>query len=83
MIHLQFSIYDSKSRAYLPPFILPRTEQAVRIFSDCVNSESHEFGKHPEDYTLHRIGVFNDETGLTTPEVAPLLEASGVELRVA
>ena len=68
-----FSIYDQKAKAFLPPFFLPRVEMAERTFSDCANDPSHNFGKHPEDYVLHRIGVFDDQDGkvsvLPTPEV--------------
>lgn len=59
-----FSIYDVKAKAYLPPFSLPKEQMAVREFSDCVNNEKHQFGKHPEDYSLHQIGTFDDETSL-------------------
>ena len=68
MIHKQFSIFDSAAQAYLPPFILPRDEMAQRTFGDCVNSADHQFGAHPEHYTLFRLGVWDDETGIFTPE---------------
>jgi len=57
--------------AYLPPFILPRTEMAERTFGDCINSDSHQFGEHPDDYTLFDLGTFDDETAqydLKTPQ---------------
>lgn len=63
MIYEVFSVHDIKAQAYLPPFILPKVAQAKRVFSDCVNSDEHQFGKNPEDYTLFRLGNFNDETG--------------------
>ncbi|AXL15422.1 nonstructural protein [Microviridae sp.] len=63
MIYLVFSIYDSKAEAFLPPFILPKKAMALRTFSDCVNSDSHQFGSNPEDYTLFELGSFNDESG--------------------
>jgi len=72
MIHNVFTIYDAKAEAYLPPFILPKISMAKRTFSDCVNSSDHQFGAHPEDYTLFTIGTFDDETAqynlLLTPE---------------
>lgn len=67
MIHSVFSVHDAKADAFLPPFILPKTEMAQRVFSDCVNSPDHQFGKHPEDYTLFHLGTFDDENGLHTP----------------
>lgn len=68
MFHNVFSVYDNKAKAYLPPFIMHNDAMAVRVFGDCVNSEDHQFGKHPDDYTLFRIGVFDDVKGLLTKE---------------
>jgi len=58
-----FSIYDSKADAYLTPFFLHQEAMAIRVFSDCINSETHQFGKHPEDYTLFSIGTWEDQSG--------------------
>ncbi len=63
MEHLLFSIYDEKAHAYLPPFTLPRSDMAIRTFSDCINSDTHAFSRHPGDYTLYELGVFDDNTG--------------------
>lgn len=60
MKHLIFAVHDVKAQAYLPPFILPNAGMAKRVFGDCVNSDSHEFGKHPADYTLFCFGEFID-----------------------
>jgi len=73
-----FTIYDSKANAYLTPFFLHQDAMAVRIFTDCVNDLSHQFGKHPEDYTLFSLGDWNDDKAkfLTTP---PKALGNGVE----
>lgn len=62
MIQNVFAIYDQKANAYLTPFFLPTAAMAVRVFSDCVNSDDHQFGKHPNDYTLWHLGTFDDVT---------------------
>lgn len=77
MIHYQFAIHDNKAGAYLPPFILPRIEMAQRTFADCINSADHQFGAHPDDYTLFSLGLFDDETAKFTPEMQSL--GNGVE----
>lgn len=59
-----FSVYDSKAAAYLPPFFLPRTEQAERAFQQCAGDKKHQFGSFPEDYTLYEIGTFDDENAI-------------------
>lgn len=69
MKHRVFCVYDVAAGANLPPFMMPRDQQAIRAFTDCVNSASHQFGAHPHDYTLFFIGTFDDTTGrYTQPE---------------
>lgn len=77
MIHTFFSVYDEKAQAFLPPFTLPRPGIAIRTFTDCVNDPTHAFGKHPSDYTLFRLGTFNDENGKITMEKSAI--ANGIE----
>lgn len=77
MKYHMFSVYDEKARAYLPPFILPEIGMATRTFGDCINSEDHQFGKHPSDYTLFKIADFDDETGEPTPDKSSI--GNGVE----
>jgi len=61
MKHKIFTIYDSKAKAYLVPFFLHEDGMAVRVFADCINDATHQFGKHPEDYTLFNIGHWSDD----------------------
>lgn len=60
MKHQMFVIYDAKANAYLQPWFLTTDAMALRAFNDCVNDKKHNFGLHPEDYTLFKIGEFND-----------------------
>lgn len=57
-----FTVYDQKAEVFLPPFFVPTNGIATRAFRDCVNSEDHQFGKHPSDYTLFYLGDFDDST---------------------
>lgn len=56
------SIRDSKSESWMTPMFFHTDAQALRSFSDVVNGDT-EFGKHPEDYTLFAVGMFDDELG--------------------
>ena len=62
-----FAVYDQKADAYLPPWVMPKVVMAKRVFGDCINSESHQFYHHPEDYTLFHLGHWSEETGTFTP----------------
>jgi len=66
MKHLLFTIYDEKADVFMPPFFVPAVGLATRAFSDCINSETHAFGKHPSDYTLFQIGEFDDSVAEIT-----------------
>lgn len=61
-----FTVYDSKAKAYLPPFFLPMVGQATRVFQNAANDPTHSFGANPGDYTLFHIGVFDDDNGTIT-----------------
>lgn len=67
-----FSVYDIKAEAFLPPWFQPNIYMAKRVFGDCVNDDDHAFGKHPNDYSLFQVGVFDDETGQIEPSKAGL-----------
>ena len=77
-----YTIFDSATGAYMRPFFMQSDGQATRSFSDI----AHEIGKHPEDYTLHRIGIFDDAKGSITPEdkecIATALELIAVSRKV-
>lgn len=57
-----YTIYDVKAKAYLMPIFMATDAIAVRSFTNAINQEGHQFNTNPEDYTLHRIGLFDDET---------------------
>lgn len=78
-----FVVYDEKARAYLPPFFLPEVAQAVRTFGDCCGDVSHEFGKHPEDYSLFQVGVFDSSSGVFEVSQTLLFVINGLEVRAA
>ena len=60
MKHKMYAIFDVKAEAYLPPWFLPTDGMALRAFADCVNDGDHNFGRHPNDYSLFCIGSFED-----------------------
>lgn len=67
-----FSVYDSKAEAFLQPFFADTEGIALRSFTASALAEEHNFFRFAEDYTLFRLGEFDDSTGafkmLPTPE---------------
>lgn len=62
MEQLIYAIFDQKAAAYLPPFFRHADGLAIRDFAGCAVDQEHQFGRNPEDFTLYRIGCFDDET---------------------
>lgn len=80
MIHKIFAVFDSKAESYTPPFFQHHEAMAVRTFTDCCNDDEHTFGKHPEDYTLFDLGLYDDSTGTITQDKITSV-ANGLQLR--
>ena len=78
MLKRIYCVHDVKSEAFLEPFFAPTDAVATRSFGDCVNNPQHPFGQHPADYTLFRIGEWNDSHGAIIPE-DPISCGNGVE----
>ena len=57
------SIHDSKAEAWLLPMFFQAPAQAVRVFTDAVNTQEGDIKNHPEDYTLFKIGYFDELSG--------------------
>lgn len=66
MQQLVFSIYDTKAAIYSSPWLSPTKGAAIRAFSDNVNDVQSPFYRHPDDYILFQLGVFDDNTGEIT-----------------
>lgn len=63
-----YSIYDQASGLYSRPFFTQSDGEAIRSFSDIATDAEHPIGKHPADYTLFRLGIFDDRDGNLTDE---------------
>ncbi len=77
-----YTIFDTASAAYMRPFFQQSDGQAVRSFSDICLDAEHPVGQHPEDYSLCRIGMYDDAKGKLYPEDSEVL-ATGLELVAA
>jgi len=63
-----FSVWDSKAAAYIQPFFASNNNVAIRMFETACRDQSHDFHRHAEDYTLFRIGSFDQEKGDLMPQ---------------
>lgn len=72
MIYKCFSIFDSKSEAFMLPFTQMTQGEAIRAFSDVCNDPDHAFARHPGDYTLFDLGCFDTDSGKFTNHDTPI-----------
>lgn len=77
-----YSFFDTATGAYMRPFFAQADAQAVREFSNLVMDADHPFSMHPKDYSICRIGVFDDQSGELVPEPVQYL-ATGLEMVAA
>jgi hypothetical protein len=76
MILNVYSVYDKKAQSYLTMFCRSHDGEALRSFADDVSNANSPFAKHPEDYSLYKLGQFNSITGeLIGHKSKPLSEA--------
>jgi len=58
------AIYDRAVGGYQRPFVAPSKGAAIRAFGDEATRDGSEIKKHPGDYELHELGLFDDSNGL-------------------
>lgn len=63
MVKNIYSVYDKKAKYYSTVFLFSQDAEAVRAFSDVVKDKRTMIGLHPSDFSLYRIGRFDDNTG--------------------
>lgn len=57
------AVSDRAVGAFMNPFFAPSTGAAVRSFRDECNRSDSPMKAHPEDYELHHLGYWDEETG--------------------
>ncbi|AXH74087.1 MAG: nonstructural protein [Microviridae sp.] len=64
MIKNVYTVYDSKALVYGNPFYSVNDQVALRDFSQAAGDPGSLISKAPVDYTLFKIGSYDDTTGL-------------------
>ena len=73
MKKVYYAVYDRKAEMYSQPFLEIKDGTAVRAVQDIViNNKDHAFAKHPSDFSLHRLGDFDEATGVITGQEKPI-----------
>ncbi|ALS03459.1 VP5 [Gokushovirus WZ-2015a] len=79
MIYGLYAVKDAKS-TYMPCIVDYNDASAVRNFEHAVQSPESLMRSHPNDYSLFKVGTFDNETGLIAPSVSHVMlcDASSV-----
>lgn len=72
MILKAFSLLDIKVGVFNTPFFMAHTGQAIRACMELGQDMSTTVGRHPADFALCEIGVFDDQSGQLTPHLSPV-----------
>lgn len=67
------TIYDRATEAYGRPVFVNHTGEALRSFMDEANNPQSEIGKHPNDYELFAVGVYDTDTAAFTQNTSERL----------
>lgn len=78
MILEAYSIFDHAAKAFNQPFFVQTKGVAIRTFQGTVNApENNTVNQNPEQFTLFKLGTYDDSNGamvpLDTPE--PIIKA--------
>lgn len=61
---IAYSVFDSKSGVYSTPYFYVNDATAIRAFTLAVNDERSNINAFPGDYTLYKIGDFDDNVAI-------------------
>lgn len=72
MSKVYYAVFDRKAEMYSQPFLEIKDGTAIRAVQDIViNNKDHAFAKHPSDFSLHRLGEYDEATGVITGKNKP------------
>ena len=63
-----YMIYDTAAAIYMGPLIFRADGEAMREFEGQSTNADSKIGHHPEDFSLYRVGSFDDHDGKLVPE---------------
>lgn len=62
-----YALHDSKAEAYTQPFYAINDSVAMRNVSSSINQPGNDVHLYPSDFTLYRIGEFDDTNAHIIP----------------
>jgi hypothetical protein len=80
MIHVVVSVKDKVAEAFLPPMVFQNVPMALRALRDAAVDGTHMFARNKRDYSLYRLGSFDDTNGIISvlPEPEFVVSVDGM-----
>lgn len=75
------TIRDNAINAYGQPMFFVAVGAAMRAFGDEINrvAENNNMNKHPADFELYELGIYDDQTGKFDCAQQPIRVATGLQ----
>lgn len=70
-----YAVKDDVSGSYNQPFLMVNDQIAVRGFKTLAEDTSTDIGKYPTDFSLYRLGEYDEKTGVILSNVEFLVTA--------
>jgi len=72
-----YSIFDEKASVYGPLFLFGLNGEGIRWFSDLVNGKNEQISAHRSDYSLYKLGDYDEKSGQVCGVKTPQLVVRG------
>lgn len=79
LVQQVYSVRDLKGETFSLPIFAPTDAAAMRLFADACMDKETFIGRHPEDYALYRVGVWNADNGCLAGTDVPIPVWTGAE----
>jgi len=73
------ALKDLALDAFQRPFYAQTINHAKRMFIDHMHNKDSEASRHPADFALYHLGIWDDHTGKTTDLETPALLMRGTD----
>lgn len=70
-----YAVKDDVSSSFNQPFLMVNDQIAIRGFKTLAQDESTDIGKYPTDFSLYRLGQYDEKTGVILSDVEFLVTA--------
>lgn len=70
------AIQDTKVGSFGIVTVVRSFGEAERMFADLCADKTSLVGRHPEDFVLHQVGFYDDNSGVIEPQMQVIIAGS-------